>query len=132
MKKHWITYSNTWKDSPLAYWVHIPEEGEFYDEGRSYLPKAPNKEVEGFPIHNFECDGFIFEFSSSAQIEHFLDVISKKVMPTSIELSKKRKSSLGPNRHWLSRLPGKTKSFKFRKKLSNYIKKEINRSNGQM
>lgn len=128
MKKHWITYSETWKNSPLAFWVHKPIEGEFYEKETEFTPKSPKKELEGFPIYHFELNGFVFEFSSKAQIEHFIEVLSQKVMPTSKQLSIQRGTTLGPNRHWLSRLTAKTKSFKYREKLINYIKTELDRT----
>lgn len=123
MKKYWITYSKTWKGSPLAFWVHIPITGEFYDPETKFKPKEPKKEIDGYPIYHFELDGISFEFSSKSQIEHFINMLSKKVMLTSRQLSEKRGTRLGPNKHWLSRLPSKTMSFKYRDKLINYIKK---------
>ena len=46
--------------------------------------------------------------------------MAKKLLPTSIELSTKRTGSKGPNSHWLSRLPAKTKPWKYREKLIKY------------
>lgn len=126
MKKFWITYSDSWKSSPLAFWVHVPISGEFYDETAEFQPEAPKKKLEGYAIYNFELDGFTFEFSSKEQILHFIEVLSQKVMPTSKQLSAKRGPKLGPNRHWLSRLPAKTKSYKYREKLVRFIKSELN------
>ena len=122
MKKYWITYSDTWKNSPLAFWVHIPLGGEFYEDSTIFNPAAPQKELEGYPIYNFELDGFIFEFSSKEQIEHFIEILTQRVMPTSRALSEKRGAEVGPNSHWLSRLPAKTKSYRYREKLVKYIK----------
>lgn len=126
MKKFWITYSDTWKDCPLAFWVHKPlEEGEFYEETTEFNPEGPKKHIQGYPVYNFELDGFVFVFSSIEQIEHFVKILSIKVLPTTRKLSEQRGGKLGPNRHWLSRLPAKTKSYKYRQKLVSFIKSEF-------
>lgn len=49
-------------------------------------------------------------FSAPAQLEHFIDVLSSKPLPTSRQLSSRRGLPVGPNGHWLSRLQARLKS----------------------
>ena len=74
---------------------------------------------KGFPRLIVNTLGVELEFASIAEIEHFLDVIRQKNMPTSTQLSQKREVPYGPNGHWLSRLPAKLKPWPKREK---YIK----------
>ncbi|GAL76230.1 hypothetical protein JCM19275_636 [Nonlabens ulvanivorans] len=46
--------------------------------------------------------------------------MARKLLPTTMELSSKRPGRKGPNSHWLSRLPAKTKPWKYREKLIKY------------
>jgi len=57
--------------------------------------------------------------------DHFIEILSRKVIPTSRALSKKRGSTKGPNSHWLSRLPAKTKSYKYRSKPVEFMKVKL-------
>nr|WP_042296787.1 hypothetical protein [Nonlabens ulvanivorans] len=67
-----------------------------------------------------ELDGFRFSFTSEAQFEEFKTIMARKLLPTTMELSSKRPGRKGPNSHWLSRLPAKTKPWKYREKLIKY------------
>jgi hypothetical protein len=57
------------------------------------------------------------QFSSLVQLDHFIEVMMAKPLPTSRQLSRKRELPVGPNSHWLSRLPAKLKAPKERAKL---------------
>ena len=70
-----------------------------------------------------EFNGLELYFASAQELHHFLSVISQNPMPTSQQLSKARGTTLGPNRHWLSRLPANAKSYKMRKALFDYLVK---------
>jgi hypothetical protein len=62
------------------------------------------------------------QFSSLAQLDHFIEVMEAKPLPTSRQLSKKRELPVGPNSHWLSRLPAKLKAPKERTKLVSRLR----------
>ncbi len=49
------------------------------------------------------------QFSFLAQLDHFIEVMAAKLLPTSRPLSKKRALAVGPNSHWLSPLRAKLK-----------------------
>lgn len=50
-----------------------------------------------------------------------METLSQKVMPTSMQLSAKRGGSVGPNSHWLSRLPKHVKPWRYREKAVSYL-----------
>ena len=123
MKKYYKEYSKSWKEYPMAFWVHksmndIPwYDSDFFD------PPAPKPNLNGlFTIYCVEYDGIILKFSSIYQYDDFLNVLSQKMLPQTINLSNGRKTSRGPNTHWLSKLPKKVKSWKFRNEMVNYLK----------
>lgn len=61
-----------------------------------------------------ECE---LQFSSPAQLEHCIQVLAAKPLPTTRQLSAKRGASVGPNGHWLSRLPARLKSPRRRERV---------------
>ena len=106
----------------MAYWVHRETDGKLFSNAVSFDPPAPEKDLNGlYKIHYIEFDGQTFIFSSIYQFNIFIDVLSKKVLPRSRDLAAERTDKHGPNSHWLSRLPAKVKSFRFRKKLIKYL-----------
>jgi hypothetical protein len=62
------------------------------------------------------------QFSSLAQLDHFIEVMGAKPLPTSRQLSRKRGLPIGPNSHWLSRLPATLKAPKERAKLVSRLR----------
>ena len=116
MKRQWIEYGESWKPEPLSYWVHIEVDG-FHDPP---LPKpVPGKSYATFFV---ELDGFTFRFASLGELDHCVDILSRRVLPTSRRPSEIRGAGYGPNNHWLSRLPKGTKSWKYRQKAVSYLK----------
>jgi len=73
------------------------------------------------------------QFSSLAQLDHFIEVMVAKPLPTSRQLSRKRELSVGPNGHWLSRLPARLKAPKQRAKLVSKlqaVREKLSQSGG--
>lgn len=109
-----FTFEPDWRAAPLAFWVHVPVEGST----PAYDPPAPPAVLhKGFLFLHVDAAGVDLQFSSPAQLDHFIDVMETKPLPTSRQLSRKRKLSVGPNSHWLSRLPANLKAPKERAKL---------------
>ena len=102
-----FTLEPDWRVAPLAFWVHVPVAGSRTD----YEPPAPTAiQHRGFPVLHVNVAGVDLWFSSRAQLDHFIEVMETKPRPTSRQLSERRGSTVGPNAHWLSRLPATLKS----------------------
>ncbi|CAG0983764.1 hypothetical protein BURK2_01993 [Burkholderiales bacterium] len=102
-----FTFEPDWRAAPMAFWVHVPTgavPGEFEPAAP---PKIPRR---GYPFLRFEFREHELVFSSPAQLQHCIEVLAKNPLPTSRQLSAERGTSVGPNGHWLSRLPAELKS----------------------
>jgi len=109
-----FTFEPDWRTAPLAFWVHVPMEGSTTE----CVPKAPVAVLhKGYLFLHVDAAGTDLQFSSLAQLDHFIDVMQTTPLPTSRHLSSKRGQPVGPNSHWLSRLPARLKATKVRGKL---------------
>lgn len=109
-----FTLEADWRTAPLAFWVHVPVAGS----DTECVPSAPVGILhKGFMVLHVDAADVDLKFSSLAQLDHFIEVMGAKPVPTSRQLSRKRKLPVGPNSHWLSRLPAKLKAPKERAKL---------------
>lgn len=114
-----FTYEPDWRAAPMAFWVHVPSttvEGAFEPAAPPKVPRL------GYCFLNFEFGEHELVFSSPAQLQHMIDALSRKPLPTSRQLSAARGASVGPNGHWLSRLPAELKSPKTREVLVRHLK----------
>lgn len=108
-----------WRTAPLAFWVHVPVVGSTTE----FVPPAPAAVLhKGFMFLHVDADDVDLQFSSLAQLDHFIEVMGAKPLPTSRQLSRKRKLPVGPNSHWLSRLPAKLKAPRERAKLVSKLR----------
>lgn len=113
-----FSFESHWRSAPLAYWVHIPVAGQ----SDSYLPAAPPYiPHRGYAVLHVEFEQFDLMFSAPAQLDHFIEVLSTKPLPTSGQLSALRNAPIGPNGHWLSRLPAALKAPRKRTRLVQLI-----------
>jgi len=111
LEPHWRT--------PLSFWVHVPVAGSTTD----YAPPAPVAAGHrGFAVLHVEVAGVDLQFSSRAQLDHFIEVMETKPRPTSRQLSGQRGAPVGPNGHWLSRLPAKLKSPREQERLVGILR----------
>lgn len=103
---HFI-FASDWRDAPGAFWVHRPVEGT----PETFAPPAPQSVPhKGYPVLHVEFERWDLIFSSMAQLDHYIDVLSQTILPTSRQLSEASGLTTGPNQHWLSRMPGELKS----------------------
>lgn len=115
--RNWIEHTPDWRTEPMAYWVHVESDGNAWRVAASYDPPAPDAEGRnGYPVLCIESQGFVFRFSSAAQLAECVEILGRKPLPTSRRLSSIRGGGHGPNSHWLSRLPGHIKSPKVRQR----------------
>ena len=108
-----FTFESSWRRFPMAFWVHTRA-----DCASPWTPPVP-KEVphRGFPVLRVDWGRHELQFSAPGQLAHFIEVLAMRPMPTSLTLSARRNAPVGPNGHWLSRLPAELKSPRTRDKL---------------
>lgn len=112
--KYHFSFTDHWYSAPLAYWVHVSVPGE----PGAYKPAAPVRiPHKGYVVLHIEFEKHELVFSSPAQLEHFIAILAAKPLPSSRYLSARRGEHVGPNAHWLSRLPARLKSPRKREKL---------------
>lgn len=114
MSKFNIIYNKEYHSSPLSFWVHHDIDSSVWEYADKYEPELPKAIVsKGFPMLIVDALGYELKFSSIQEVEHFIEVIKQKNMPTSSQLASKRLQSNGLlNSHWLSRLPAKLKPWR--------------------
>jgi len=125
-----FTLEPDWRTAPLAFWVHVPVAGS----DTEFVPSAPVEVLhKGFMVLHVDAADVDLQFSSLAQLDHFIEVMVAKPLPTSRQLSRKRELSVGPNGHWLSRLPARLKAPKQRAKLVSKlqaVREKLSQSGG--
>ena len=122
MSKWHIVYNKELTTTPISFWVHANVDSDTWHDASSYDPPFPKRiPMKGFPLLVVENKGYLLEFASVFEAEHFLEVIGQKNMPSTNELSRIRSDDYGPIRHWLSRLPSKLKPWTKRKKLISVV-----------
>jgi hypothetical protein len=114
-----FTYEKDWRTAPLAFWVHVPVPGEVSLCNPPAPEPVPHK---GYLFLHVQFENHDLEFSAPAQLDHFIEVLSSKLLPTSRQLSMRRGLAVGPNGHWLSRLPAELKSPRKRAKLLQVLR----------
>ncbi len=113
-----IEFGENYRSSPVSFWVHQHLDHEVWTESTRFEPPLPKAIVgKGFPRLIIDAFGTELEFASIEEVEHCRQVLSQKNMPTSRQLASQRQTSMGPNSHWLSRLPADLKSWRKREKL---------------
>lgn len=118
-ERYFFTFQPDWRWAPLAYWVHVPLGGAVWYGKTAPETDPPAPEPiphRGFPVLHVEVASTVLAFSSTAQLDHFIAVMSTKPLPTSRQLAIKRDTQL-LNKHWLSRLPAELKGPRHREKL---------------
>ena len=114
-----FTYEEDWRLAPLAFWVHVPVPGSATLSEPPVPDPIPHK---GYRVLRVQFESHELQFSARAQLEHFIEVLSSKPLPTSRQLSSRRGLPVGPNGHWLSRLPAELKSPRKRARLVHALR----------
>jgi hypothetical protein len=108
-----FTFEKNWAQAPIAFWVHAHAWG-------SKLPGAPIPQPvshRGYAMLHVDFGGHELSFSAPAQLDHCIEVLSLRPLPTSRWLAARPGLPVGPNGHWLSRLPATLKSPRRRARL---------------
>jgi hypothetical protein len=113
-RQFYFSFAPDWQFAHGAYWVHHP----VLDLPGAFVPPAPIEVPhKGYAILHVEFESYELVFSSRAQVDHYIEILSKKLLPTTRQLSAVRATGAGPNQHWLSRLPCAIKAPKKRSQL---------------
>jgi hypothetical protein len=112
MKHWWIEYCQEWTESPMTCWVHRP--GTSLPGERAEIePPLPQPIFgKGYPIYFVTVGRFTFQFSSLHELDNCVETLAQKILPPTIWEHNGREYYA--NKHWLSRLPGNVKSWRYR------------------
>ncbi len=115
--KHGFDYVADWRCAPMAYWVHVEQDGKHWQQADAFDPPAPRRiPGKGHRVLWIEVRDETLVFSSPAQLREFVAILSMKPLPSTRRLSMLRATGHGPNSHWLSRLPAWIKARPFRER----------------
>ena len=126
MSKWKLEFFNERYHSPMTYWVHKGQDEKTlrYVDCTAFNPPLPPKEpFKGYPFLTVSVLSFDIVFASVHEMEHFIEVMQQKNLPTTQALSAQRGVPMGPNSHWLSRFPANLKSWTKRQKLVLAVQK---------
>lgn len=124
MKRHWIEYRDAWVLGPMTFWGHVETDGRPWHDARLLEPTAPSPiPGKGFAGLFVEFAGATLYFASLDELRVAIDTLGLRVLPTSRNEASRRTPAtrLGPNQHWLSRLPSKPLPWPRRQKLVCYL-----------
>lgn len=126
-RTHEIKFSKTQVDTDLTYLVHRPASwlnslklgARTWQNAAKFFPPRPRAVPNmGFPYLTVVDNKANYVFTSGAEIDHFVEVFSQKILPTSRQLAEKH-GVLTVNRTWLSRV--KKAKFSSRLSLVSYL-----------
>jgi len=126
MKQREITFHERWTPSPLSYWTHIEAEDRPWGEATTFTPPLPKPVPgRGYPRFLVEVDGVTFQFASLDELQRCIDILSQKLLPTTMRLAAERggcaQEKPVASMHWLSQLPLKAKPWRYRAKAVKYL-----------
>jgi hypothetical protein len=123
MKRHWIEYGENWIASPMSYWVHIEADGSVWGQAGRFDPPKPRPVAgRGYPLFYVEVEDFLFHFASLDELRVCIGTLSERVLPSTLRATKERgEGAIGPNGHWLSRLPARLLGWPRRQRVVKYL-----------
>ena len=124
MTRYRIIYADEYVSSPVSPWVHSPVDSPVWREATRYEPPMPeNVPGRGFTRYLLEYRGEEFVFSSVPEIDHVIEVLSLRNLPTTTALSRKSPWMRGyKHLHWLTRWPARLKNRKDRAEIVRLLK----------
>lgn len=121
MKRRWIEYREQWdRSSPMAFWVHVPTDGKEWLDATDFEPPAPSVVPgKGYPVFFVDFDGFVFRFSSLAEMDVCIRVLGQRNLP---DVKSEWSGRTGPGSHWLNKLPGHVLPWTYRERAVEYLR----------
>ncbi len=123
MKKARLNYSREFQWTPISSWVGVRKYAyriQSFDRGPIVVPHPFLQSTNLWCQLELEYQNVLLQFSMTRELDHFIDVMQRNPLPSGGSLVKGQR--LGrPNNHWLSRLPAKIKTRKFRVGLLKFI-----------
>jgi len=109
-----LEYSANPVRTPITPWAHRGVDGPYW-RATVFDPPLPKPvHGKGYPVWFVDHRGRTLVFASPEEIEHVIDVLSRKILPSPRELGQ---AYLAVNSHWLSRLHASFKPWKVRQEL---------------
>ncbi len=105
--------------SPLTPWVHKGVDAPIRKASVFDPPMPPAIPDKGWPAWVVEHRGRELVFASPQEIEHAIDILSRKILPLTRDLGQPYRAV---NSHWLSRLHSSFKPWKVRQELVKRLK----------
>src|SRR5215831_11109857 len=122
MKRHWTEFTPEWRPGPMTFWVHRHLDADSWSTASTFDPPKPAPvSGRGYATYFVEIDGVTFKFASLDEFRECIRVLSLKVLPSTRALSAARGTGVGPNSHWLSRLPSRAKPWRYRERATRYL-----------
>jgi hypothetical protein len=116
--RFWIEHTESWRNAPMAFWVHLEKGKEPWYSATDFDPPAPLPDGKlGYRVLCVESQKMVFRFTSLDQLNTCIQTLSQKPLPSTKRLAAQRNAQVGPNSHWLSSLPANVKSAKGRTKV---------------
>ncbi len=114
-----IAYRDSRWISPVTPWVHKGVDAQFWKATVFDPPMPLRTPGKGWPTWIVEHRGRELVFASPQEIDHAIDILSRKILPTTRELGQPYRAV---NSHWLSRLHSSFKPWKVRQELVKRLK----------
>ena len=107
----------------MTYWAYRCDDEVRWHEAKIYRPAAPPPVPgQGFPKFQVEIDGASFCFASLHELRVCIEVLSRKILPTTAQLIRESGLKRFSNHAWLGRLPAGTHSLRYRQKAVPYLR----------
>jgi hypothetical protein len=110
----------------MTFWVYSAADGKPWPEVRAFAPPAPPPVAgEGYPMFHVELDHVVFQFASLRELRVCIEVLSRRVLPTTAQLIRQSGRREFSNQVWLGRLPKRTHRLRYREKAVPYLREAL-------
>ena len=127
MKSAQLTYHRAFPWSPISGWAGAREYGWVQRPNASGQPRLPETIYHPFPWQRLlwcrlavHFQGVDLLFAMPLELDQFIAVMGANPLPSGRSLLPEQRRGR-PNNHWLSRLPAKAKTWKFRQAVCRYL-----------